>query len=67
MGHGQEAGHWFALAHELAVTGRYRNLAEVEAALQAKEPDAILPSNKAARSLINEACFRARWAKGGDA
>ena len=66
MGQSGEADHWFALAHELAMTGRYRNLAEVEATLEAKEPDAILSSNKAARNLISETCYRARWAKGGD-
>lgn len=64
MGHGQEQGRWSKLAHELAETGRYKNGAEVEAALQAREPEAMLPANKVLRGVIDGTCFRVRRAKG---
>ena len=64
MGHGREQGQWFKLAHELAETGRYRNVAEVELALKAREPSASLPGDKVMRGLIDGTCFRVRRAKG---
>ena len=66
MGHGRELVRWFELANDLAATGRYRNVAEVEAALKAQEPNATLPTDKMARGLIDGACFRARREKGWD-
>jgi len=66
MGHGRDNGRWFAMAHELAETGLYKNVAEVEAALKSKEPQAVLPENKIARGLIDVACFHVRRAKGWD-
>jgi len=64
MGHGREQVQWFKLAHELAETGRYKNVAEVERALKAREPEAVLPSNKMALGIIDGTCFRARREKG---
>lgn len=66
MGQGREHRRWFAIAHELAQTGRFRNVAEVEAALKAKEPEATLPDGKKFRGLIDGLCFRVRRAKGWD-
>jgi len=60
----RERGQWFHLAHELAETGRYRNVAEVERALKAREPAAVLPADKLFRGLIDGSCFRARRKKG---
>jgi hypothetical protein len=67
MGHDLGNNRWFKLAHELAETGRYRNVAEVEAALKAREPDARLSSNKVTRGVIDGTCFHARREKGWDA
>jgi hypothetical protein len=64
MGHGQNNNRWFLLAQELAETGRYRNVAEVEAALRAREPDAALPPGKVIRGVIDGTCFRVRREKG---
>ena len=66
MGHELGNNRWFKLAHELAETGRYRNVAEVETALKAGEPDARLSADKVARGLIDATCFRARRQKGWD-
>jgi hypothetical protein len=66
MGHDLGNGRWFRLAKELAETGRYRNIAEVEAALKVREPDTRPPTNKVARGLIDGTCFRARREKGWD-
>ena len=66
MGHGRELGRWFSLANELAETGRYRNVAEVEAAMKAREPEAMLPTDKITRGFIDRACVRARREKGWD-
>jgi hypothetical protein len=66
MRHGRELGKWFALANELAETGRYRSITEVEVALKAKNPCAVLPTNKIMRGVIDGTCFRARRAKGWD-
>jgi len=66
MGHDLGNSRWVKLAHELAETGRYRNVAEVEAALKAREPDASLSDQKVIRGLIDGACFRARRGKGWD-
>ena len=57
---------WFSLALNLARTGRYKNVAEVEAALLAKEPEAKLPSDKIIRGFIDGTCFRVRRKKGWD-
>ena len=62
MGH----NHWFSVACELAETGRYRNVAEVEKALISREPEATLSSQKVLRGMIDGICFRARRAKGWD-
>ena len=68
MGHDQDQArresHWLAMGQQLAQTGRYRNVAEVEAALQAREAGAILPDNRMLRGLIDGACLRARRARG---
>jgi len=64
MGH-DLGNRWFKLAHELAETGRYRNVAEIEAALSAREPDAHLP-DKVTRGLIDGTCYRVRREKGWD-
>jgi hypothetical protein len=66
MGHAREHGRWFELANELAETGRYRNVGEVEAALKAREADAVLPTNKVARGFIDGTCYRVRKEKGWD-
>lgn len=52
------------MAHELAETGRYRNVAEVELALKAREPSASLPADKVMRGVIDGTCFHVRRAKG---
>ena len=57
---------WFKLAFELAGTGRYRNVAEVEAALRAREPEASLSGDKFGPEIIDGVCFRARREKGLD-
>lgn len=64
MGRGREQARWIELAHELAETGRYKDVAEVELALAAREPSARLPANKVLRGLIDGTCFRIRRAKG---
>ena len=66
MAKGRQRQRGFAEAHALAATGRYRNVAEVEAALRAREPEEVLPDDKLARGLIDGACLRARRAKGWD-
>ena len=66
MGHGRENGRWFRLASKLAETGRYRNFGEVEAALTAREADAVLPKDKAAGGFIEGICYRVRREKGWD-
>ena len=65
MGHDLGNNRWFKLAQELAQTGRYRNIDEVEAALRAQEPSARLSGIK---SLVEfeGTCFRARREKGWD-
>jgi hypothetical protein len=60
MGHGREQGRWFKLAHELAMTDRYKNVAEVEAALQAREPGAVLPADKVPYRPIADIRLRSR-------
>lgn len=57
---------WLRLASELAATGRYRNVREVEAAVKAREPDAIPPEHKLARGFIDRACYHARKQRGWD-
>ena len=62
----RQINFWFSLALNLARTGRYKNVAEVEAALLAKEPEAKLPSDKIIRGVIDATCFRVRRKKGWD-
>ena len=57
---------WFKLAFELAESGRYRNVAEVQAALRAREPEASLSDNEFGLGIIDGICFRARREKGLD-
>lgn len=64
MGHGREQGQWFKPAHELAETGRYKNVAEVELALKAREPSASVSADKVIRGVIDGTCFRVRRKKG---
>ena len=64
MGRGREQSQWFKLAHELAETGRYKNVEEVELALKAREPEAALPADKVLRGVIDGTCFRVRSEQG---
>ena len=66
MGHDLGNNRWFKLAQELAQTGRYRNIDEVEAALRAQEPSARLSAIKSLVEFIEGTCFRARREKGWD-
>jgi hypothetical protein len=74
MGKGErEKGHEaFHLAFELARSGRYRDVREVEAAFHARHPEAEMPDTRSprgkfARRMIDGACFRARRKRGWDA
>ena len=67
MGHGRDESRLLRLAQELAETGRYRTIQEVEAALKLREPEARLPANKIARLVIDGTCFRVRREMGMDA
>jgi hypothetical protein len=49
---------WFKLAFELAETGRYRNVAEVQSALRARDELGV--------GIIDGICFRARRERGLD-
>lgn len=51
---------WFDLAHALARTGDYRNVAEIEAALRARGVAAAPCRNPIARDAIDIACRRVR-------
>lgn len=64
MGHGKDEMKWIILADELARSGRYQNIAEVEAALKAREPLAKLPQNGLMRGMLDGTCLRVRRAKG---
>lgn len=66
MARAREQGQWFELAQELAETGRYKNVGEVETALKAREPGAALPADKVLRGFINGTCFRVRREKAWD-
>jgi len=57
---------WLKLAFELAETGRYRNVGEVQAALRARESEASLSGNEFGPEIIDGICFRARREKGLD-
>ena len=61
----REEGRLLKLAQELARTGRYRSVEEVEEALRLQEPKANL-ANKLARGVIDGTCFRVRREKGLD-
>lgn len=56
----------FQQAMELAESGRYKNIGEVQRALAAKHPEAVLPDHQHIRGLIDVACLRARKARGWD-
>lgn len=64
MQHSPDQAQWFLLAHKLAKSGRYRNAAEVEAALRSKKPDAALPRNAIVRGLIENTCHRMHSRRG---
>lgn len=49
---------------QLAETGRFRTVADVERALVAKHPGAVLPDHKFIRGLIDVTCLRARKERG---
>ena len=55
-----------AEALSVATSNAYLNVAEVEAALKAREPNATLSDKKIIRGLIDGMCFRARKSKGWD-
>lgn len=56
----------FQQAMEIAESGRCKNFGEVERALAAKHPAALLPDHQRIRGLIDVACLRARRARGWD-
>jgi hypothetical protein len=57
----------FQAAMRLAETGRYRNVNEVEVALQAKQPEATIPAGKTFRAMIDVTCLRVRKERGWNA
>ncbi|WP_129793131.1 hypothetical protein [Sphingosinicella sp. CPCC 101087] len=51
---------WFDVAHELARTGQYADVDEVEAAISARDPSLVPSRNAIARDAIDIACRRMR-------
>ena len=60
----REEARLLKLAHNLAKTGRYRSVEEIEASLKLREPGASLSGDKVVRSLIDGTCFRVRRENG---
>ena len=56
----------FRLALELAESGRYQDVREVEEAFRAKHPEAVFPDHKIARGMIDGTCLRVRKERGWD-
>jgi hypothetical protein len=66
MAKGNKAGEAFGEAMELARSGRFKNVAEVESALGKNGPSPLPEMPKVVRGVIDGTCFRARRAKHWD-
>lgn len=66
MAKGNKADGTFAEAMQLATSGRFKNVAEVEAALAKNGPSPLSEMPKVMRGVIDGTCFRVRRAKHWD-